>query len=210
MRTTFLLLLAGCCILLSPGVLRANLGCVLTPPVQSGVGSNEVFFAAAITNTSLTTNLYLNVLQLSFTNAATNYLSADTNVFFANVPGVLRTNETYTDVVFGVAINPAAPPGNYSGMATVTGGTNVFATNILVSQTFQVLLPPAALCLAASRTNCILTWPSPPGNFVLQQCSDLTKTNWSTVTNATTVSNGWQKVTASLGSSNRFYRLAYP
>ena len=64
--------------------------------------------------TSLTTNLFLNSLQISFTNAATNYLTANTNTFFSNVPGVLLPGETYSDVIFSVGINPAplAVPGD--------------------------------------------------------------------------------------------------
>jgi len=209
MRAKFLMLLV-CGAWLPAIAVRANLGFVLAPAAQSGVGSNEVFFAATLINANQTTNLYLNDLRLSFTGAATNYLAADTNVFFANVPGVMLTNGTYADVVYGVVINPSTPPGNYSGTATVMGGANIFATNVLASQSFQVLLPPATLRLAAGRTNCVISWPSPPAGFVLQQCYDLTKTNWATVTNVTMVSNGWQKVTISPASGNWFYRLAYP
>src|SRR5271163_4401546 len=77
---------------------RADLSFLVTPAAQSGVGSNEVFFTATLTNTSPTDNLFLNNLQISFTNGATNYLAADTNVFFANVPGILLPNETYLDI----------------------------------------------------------------------------------------------------------------
>src|SRR5229473_225184 len=91
----------------------ADLMFVLTPAVQSGTVSNEVFFTGSLSNTSLTDNLFLNDIQFSFTGAATNYLTADTNSFFANVPGILLPGETYSDVVFGVVINPATPPGDY-------------------------------------------------------------------------------------------------
>lgn len=189
---------------------RANPSFVLTPATQIGVGSNEVYFAAALTNTGSTTNLYLNDLRLDFTNTATNYLAAHTNVFFANVPGILLTGETYTGVVFGVAINPATPPGNYSGTATVLGGTNIFGTNTLVSQNFQILLLPAILKLTAVGTNCVLAWPTPPGGCVLQENDNLTTTKWTTVTNAPTVSNGWNRVILPSPSGNCFYRLTYP
>src|SRR5260370_19871457 len=141
---------------------RADTAFVLAPAALSGVGSNEIVFAAALSNASTADTLYLNDIQLSFTDAATNYLAADTNVFFANLPGILLAGETYMDVVFGVAINPSTPPGNYSGTVTLAGGSDIFATNNLASQTFQVMLPPATLNLAPAGTNFVLSWPTQP------------------------------------------------
>ncbi|HEY2329150.1 MAG TPA: hypothetical protein VGI63_04995 [Verrucomicrobiae bacterium] len=209
MRSKSFFLLPGFTLMLAT-VAQANLAFVLTPAARSGVGSNEVFFAATMTNANPTTNLYLNDLQLSFTNAATNYLAADTNVFFANVPGILLTNETYTDIVFGVSINPSTPRGNYSGTVSILGGANIFATNNLASQTFQISLVPAVLHLAIARTNCVISWPSPPAGFVLQACSNLSTTNWVALTNTPTVSNGWNEVIFPPGGGSCFYRLAYP
>lgn len=210
MRLKPTILLCGLLLTCPPGV-RANLAFSLTPPSLYGTCSNEVFFTTAITNTSLTTNLFLNNLQLDFNPAAGNYLAADTNVFFANVPGILLTNEIYTDQCFGVFINPNIPPGSYSGTVTIQGGTNIFSTNNLTSQAFQILLSPAALNLAFSATNCTLSWPVPPGDFVLQQNSDLGTTNWTDITNAPAVSSGWAKViVSSPRNSHRFYRILYP
>ncbi|HSY17929.1 MAG TPA: hypothetical protein VK815_06315 [Candidatus Acidoferrales bacterium] len=209
MKPKLLLLLSGLTLVLAADA-RANLAFVLAPAVQSGVGSNQVIFAAALTNASPTDALYLNDLQLSFNGGATNYLAAGTNLFFCNVPGILQAGETYTDIVFGVALNPAIPPGNYSGTATVRGGSDIFATSNLASQTFQVTLSPAALRLAVAGTNCVLSWPSPPAGFVLQQNSDLTGANWVTVTNTPAVSNGWNTVFFSPKGHNYFYRLTYP
>src|SRR5580658_748133 len=79
----------------------ANLSISLTPAMLPGTGSNEVVFVGTLTNNSLT-NLYLNNIQFTFTNAATNYLTGDTNFFFQNIPGVLSSNETYSDVIMGV------------------------------------------------------------------------------------------------------------
>lgn len=189
---------------------RAGLDFVLTSATQSGLGSNEVVFAAALTNTSLIDNTYLNDIRLSFTGAATNYLTADTNIFFANVPGILPTGGTYRGVVFGVAINRTTPPGDYSGTVILAGGSNIFATNQLAGQTFQISLPPAALTFAFAQTNLVLSWPSPPGRFVLEQNADLAATNWAAATNVLTVSNGWNEVTISPITGDQFYRLAYP
>jgi hypothetical protein len=203
--------LALASVLMLPGVsARADLAFTLTPVSQSGLGTNEVVFIANLTNGCQTNNLYLNDIRMCFTNAATNYLVADTNAFFANVPGILLTGEVYTGVVFGVPVSMAAPPGNYTGIVTFVGGTNIFATNTLASQDFQVSLPAAALAVEANGTNAILVWPSPPGDFVLQQNSNLATTNWTTVLRSLLFSNGLNQVTVPSTSSNLFYRLQYP
>jgi hypothetical protein len=209
MRLNSSTLFAGLLLALAASI-RADTAFILTPGALSGIGSNEVVFAAALTNASPTDTLYLNDIQLSFTDAATNYLAADTNVFFANLPGVLLAGETYTDVVFGVAINPSIPPGNYSGAVTLVGGSDIFATNNLASQTFQVILPPATLNLAPAGTNFVLTWPSQPAGSVLQENSDLSTTNWVTVTNTPAISNGLCQVLLPSSPGNQFYRLQYP
>jgi hypothetical protein len=209
MRLKFSIFLSGLMLLLPVAATRANLAFVLTPALQSGVGTNEIFFTGALTNTSLTTN-FLNNIQITFTNAATNYFTADTNVFFSNVPGILLPGETYTDVIFGIAVNPATPPGNYSGTVAIQGGTNIFDATILSSQTFQISLPAATLAAALSGTNLIISWPSPPGSFVLQQNFNLTTTNWTATTNTPTITNFQNQVILPPANGNQFYRLKYP
>ena len=189
---------------------QADLTITLLPSVRSGVGSNEVAFVGVMTNRNLTGNLFLNDIQLSFNGTATNYFAAETNVFFVNVPGVLLPGEIYSDIIFAVSLNAATPPGNYSGTVTIRGGTNIFATTNLTIQTFQVVLSPAALAITVSGTNKVLSWASPPGNFILQQNSDLPTTNWITVTNAPTVESGQNKLILSPSTGRRFYRLEYP
>jgi hypothetical protein len=126
---------------LAAATARADLTFVLTPAVKSGAISNEVFFVGVLSNTSLTDNLFLNDVQFAFTGAATNYLTADTNSFFANVPGILLSGETYSDVVFGVTISPATPPADYFGSVAILGGSNIFAATNLASRSFQVSSP---------------------------------------------------------------------
>jgi hypothetical protein len=189
---------------------QADLAFFLTPAAQSDVGSNEVIFTGTLINTSLTGNLFLNNIQFDFIDEAGGYLTADTNIFFANVPGILLPGETYSDVVFGITIAPATPPGQYFGIVAIQGGTNIFAADNLASPIFEVSLPPAALGIAPSGTNLTLSWPSPPGGFVLQQNSDLTTTNWTTVTNTPNMTNLQNQVTLSPTSGNQFYRLKYP
>ena len=131
-----LLLAVG--LLSSPSSADAGLTFILTPAVQDGARSNAVVFTGTLSNTSLTDNLYLNDIQFSFTGAATNYLAGGPNAFFANVPGILLPGETYSDVVCAVMIDVATPPGDYSGSVSVLGGSNIFASTNLSTQTFQV------------------------------------------------------------------------
>ena len=143
---------------------RADLTFVLTPAVKSGAISNKVFFVGTLSNTSLMDNLFLNDIQFGFTGATTNYLTADTNSFFANVPGILLPGETYSDVVFGVTISPATPPGDYFGSVAILGGSNILAATNLASQIFQVSSP--ALSILASGPDAY-KFGAQPGAFAI-------------------------------------------
>ena len=209
MRSKIFMLLSGLASLLSPSA-QADLAFVLTPAAQSDVGSNEVVFTGMLINTSLTDDLFLNDIQFNFIDEADNYLAADTNAFFANVPGILLPGEIYSDIVFGITIFPSTPPGQYFGIVTIQGGTNIFAVTSLVSPIFEVSLPPVAMGIMLSGTNLVLSWPSPPGRFVLQQNSDLATTNWTAATNTPTFTNGQNQVIFSPATGQRFYRLEYP
>jgi hypothetical protein len=188
---------------------RAALTFVLTAAAQTTITSNEITFSGTLSNTSPTTNLFLNNLQFTLTGAATNLLP-HTNIFFANVPGILLSNETYTDTIFGVGLNPNTKPGNYSGQVTLQGGTNIFSTNNLGSQTFQVSVSAAALNILLTNGSLALAWPLFPGDSVLQQNFNLTTTNWTTVTNTPMNTNNQYQITLSLTPTNQFFRLIYP
>src|ERR1700722_16126290 len=202
MRLKPFMFLSGLALLMSAASMQADLMFVLTPAVQSDVGSNEVVFTGTLINTSLTDNLFLNNIEFDFIDEADDYFTADTNVFFANVPGILLPGEIYSDVVFGITVAATTPPGQYFGIVTIQGGTNVFAANDLASPIFEVSLPPAALGITTSGSNIALSWPSPPGGFVLQQNSDLTTTNWITATNTLTITNGQNQAILSPTNGN--------
>lgn len=157
-------LLLGLVVVLFSTAARAGLTFVLTPAVQSGARSNEVVFTGILSNTSLASNLFLNDIQVIFVGAETNFLTADTNTFFANVPGILLPGETYSDVVFGVTIKPATPPGDYFGSVSVLGGSNIFAAANLSSQTFQVSSP--AIRISATNANAY-RFGAQPGSFAV-------------------------------------------
>jgi hypothetical protein len=127
-------LLFGLTLSLSVGAARADLSFVLTPAVQVSARSNEVFFTGILKNTDPTNDLYLNSIQF----IPNSNFTTDSNAFFANVPGILSAGQTYSDVVFGVSINPATPAGDYFGAITILGGSNIFAGNNLATLPFQV------------------------------------------------------------------------
>jgi hypothetical protein len=124
----------GLALALSSAVARASLSFVLTPSVQASARSNEVFFTGIMSNTDPTNDLYLNAIQF----IANGDFTPDSNAFFANVPGILSAGQTYSDVVFGVTINPATPAGDYFGAVTILGGSNIFAAGNLATQPFQI------------------------------------------------------------------------
>jgi len=209
MRLALSILLSGLALLLLPPPARGALSFALTPSAQPATGTNEVFFVGTLSNTSPTENLFLNNIQFTFTNTATNYLIGDTNSFFANVPGILSPGQAYHDVVLGVYVSTNTPPGNYAGTATIIGGTNIFSTTNLPAQALQVSFP-TTLAVARSGNNFVFSWPVPPAGFALQRNADLATTNWTAVTNAAIVTNGQYRVVLSSTNPPQFYRLAFP
>jgi hypothetical protein len=127
-------LLFGLALAISGRAARADLSLVLTPAVQVSARSNEVFFTGILKNTDPTNDLYLNSIQF----IPNSNFTTDSNAFFANVPGILSAGQTYSDVVFGVTINPTTPAGDYFGAVTILGGSNIFAANNLATLPFQV------------------------------------------------------------------------
>jgi len=127
-------LLFGFTLVLSSTTARANLSFVLTPSVQACARSNEVFFTGILSNTDPTNDLYLNDIQF----IANDNFTTDSNAFFANVPGILSAGQTYSDIVFGVTVNPTTPAGDYFGAVTILGGSNIFSASNLATLPFQI------------------------------------------------------------------------
>ena len=210
MRLKPLIRLFSLALLLSVAPVRADLAFLLTPAVEPGVVSNEVVFTGILINTSPTDALYLNNIEFSFIGTAGSYLVADTNTFFANVPGILLPFETYSDVVFAIALNPATPPGQFFGIVTLQGGTNIFAAADLASPIFEVSVLLPALNITLSGTNLVLSWPSFPADFELQRNFDLATTNWLNLTNSPTTTNSLNQVFLVPSAGSQFYRLEHP
>ncbi len=155
-----LYLLLGFALVLSSSVARAALSFVLTPAVHVAARSNEVFFTGILSNTDPTNDLYLNAVQF----IANGNFTSDSNAFFANVPGILSAGQTYSDVVFGVTINPTTPAGDYFGAVTILGGSNIFAANNLATQPFQVSTIDVSISANAPDA---YKFGAQPGSFVV-------------------------------------------
>ena len=56
----------------------------------------------------------------------------------------------------------------------------------------------------------VLSWDTNAPSFVVEEISDLATTNWLTMTNEPTITNGELQVTLPFTNSSRFYRLKNP
>jgi hypothetical protein len=72
--------------------------------------------------------------------------------------------------------------------------------------------PAPQLNLSSSGTDLLLSWVVPSTNFVVQQCSDLTMTNWESLTNAPALNltNLQNQVSVTPSNSSSFFRLSTP
>ena len=187
MRHKSLILLVGLAAVVVPTILRADLAFVLTPAEQLAATGNEAVFTGMLDNTSLTSNLFLNDIQINFTGPATNYLAADTNTFYANVPGILLAGETYSDIVFAVSIPAGTPPGDYFGTVTILGGSNIFAEGPLTTLTFQVSSPAVGI---VATTADAYKFGGIPGAFTITRVGATNVTMSVTFTIGGTAGNG--------------------
>ncbi len=124
---------------------RADLSGALSPSVQNSAAGAELVFVGSLTNTSGSDSLFLNDVRIDFIGSAIGKFSADSNLFFVSVPGILLPNEVYTGELFRVSLQSNAPSADYVGNVTFQGGTNIFATNDLVTVGFSVLSPAVSL-----------------------------------------------------------------
>jgi hypothetical protein len=101
------------------------------------------------------------------------------------------------DGLFGTASSP-------DGNEIVVGGNSD-------TWIYQVA-PSPQLNFSSSGNNLFLSWLIPSTNFVLQQNSDLTTANWTTLTNTPSINFASLSNVLTLPSSNSsdFYRLAPP
>ena len=71
-------------------------------------------------------------------------------------------------------------------------------------------LSAPALRIRASEKTLVLSWPASFDGFVLQQSSDISATDWASVTNTPTQAAGEYRVVLPSSSGNNFFRLKKP
>ena len=125
--------------------MRANLTVSNQPAPRVVEHGAELAFSGTLTNTSAAGKLFLNDLLASFTGPSAAYLSSKTNAYFVNVPGILWPGESYTGVLFRVAVSSLTPPNAYSGTITLRGGTDIFATTNLATVNLNIASPVAGI-----------------------------------------------------------------
>ena len=120
---------------------RANLTVVLDAAPRVVEQGSVLVFSGTLANTSATEKLFLNDMQAAFTASSAAYLALKPNAFFANVPGILAPGETYSGVLFHIAVSSLTPPDAYSGSVSFFGGADIFAMTNLASANLSVASP---------------------------------------------------------------------
>jgi hypothetical protein len=96
---------------------------------------------------------------------------------------------------------------NWNSVASSADGARLVAAS---SQGIYASQPPPALNVALAGGNLALSWLSTALPFGLQQNSDLTATNWTSVADSPIFTNGWYQLIASPTNAATFYRLKSP
>jgi hypothetical protein len=125
---------------------------------------------------------------------------------------VIAGNSMYTSSDSGATWISNGAPQFWTSIASSADGSELVANNRNSGIWIGRTLPSPQMNVASSTGNLALSWIIPSTNFVLQQNSNLTKANWSEVTNVPVLNltNLQNQVTLPLPSSNQFYRLKTP
>lgn len=104
--------------------------------------SRELVVSGTLSNSSAKSNLYLNDIAASFAGLSANHLALNANSFFANVPGILLPNETYSESeLFRLQLDLAAGLGDFAAAIVFRGGNDIIANDDLASIACQILTP---------------------------------------------------------------------
>jgi hypothetical protein len=118
----------------------------------------------------------------------------------------------YTSTDYGVTWMSNSVPTNYwwRSVASSADGNELVAVSSGVYTLRTTPMP--VLNMTPAGDNLTVSWLVPSTNFVLQQNSDLTTTNWTVMTNAPVLNltNLQNQVILSPSGSNAFYRLKTP
>ena len=118
----------------------------LSQEVQNSARGLEIVFSGTLANTSGTEKLFLNEIVPILSGTSASNLALKTNVFFANVPGVLLAGESYTNgELFRISLSGAASSGDYGGVVSFRGGTDIFTNAELATSAFTVLSPAVSV-----------------------------------------------------------------
>lgn len=128
-----------------PGRASAALEVTLAPSVQNAGPGAELVFSGTLTNTAASGKLFLNDISAALGGASATALTLQSPAFFSNVPGILLPGESYTGVLFRIALGSAAPAADYSGTITFSGGAGIMDTTALQSTGFTVLSPAVSI-----------------------------------------------------------------
>jgi hypothetical protein len=128
--------------------------------------------------------------RLASTNAGYVASSADgTKLIIAGTPYSLTTNlnrSIYTSIDSGVTwVSNNAPASGWSSVASSADGSELAAAEVGGSGGIWIgrTTPAPQMNIQSTNNNLVLSWLVPSTNFVVQQNSDLTTTNWVTLTN---------------------------
>ena len=124
---------------------RAGLDVSLAPSIRNAAKGTELVFTGSLTNNSATGKLFLNDISAALSGAAAAQLTLGSPAFYSNVPGILLPGETYTGVLFRIALSSTAPAGDYAGSIVLKGGSGIMADDTLNSSTFTVLSPEVSI-----------------------------------------------------------------
>ena len=76
----------------------------------------------------------------------------------------MSAGQIYSDVVFGVTVNPTTPAGDYFGAITILGGSNIFAAANLATLPFQISTIDVSI---QANTADAYKFGAQPGSFVV-------------------------------------------
>jgi len=122
-------------------------------------------------------------LSLSMTDSVAT-TSFATNLYVGSIPAVLGTNIAYVGFT-----------GSYGGSTSMQTIADFSFTSLVTEN------------IAVSGHNVVISWPAPIVGYELQQSTNLSMTNWTTVTNIGTVNNGAYEVVIPVAGHSAFYRL---
>jgi hypothetical protein len=164
----------------------------LVPAIESGPVGTQVTFTGTLKNTSSTDNLFLNDIQFSFNSQAAAALAPNSNLFFANVPGILLPNESYSGPIFGVLIKSSIGQADYLGSVTVRGGADIFALSNLIAKDLQISsdIPVVAINANHLQLQFRRNTSATDVTYIVEGCSDLAAGSWSPVLTRTPA-GGW-------------------